>query len=197
VKCIEIKEGSRLNEERIKALTGGDRVTARFLHNEFFEFIPVCKFWIAVNHKPVIRGTDEALWRRIKLIPFDVSFPPEKQDPHLYETLKTELSGVLSWAVEGCLRWQTEGLKPVGRIREATNRYRAESDVIAQFLGEKTIASPKGKVKAKELYDAYRKWCEEEAELAISSIQFGKRMGEKGFLKRRTDCTYYSGLSLL
>jgi len=197
VKSIEVKEGTRLNEERIKALTGGDKVTARYLHNEFFEFIPVCKFWIAVNHKPIVRGSDEAIWRRIRLIPFEVFFPPESRDPHLYEKLKTELPGILSWAVEGCLKWQREGLEPVGKVRTATETYRAESDLIAQFLEEKTIKSLTGKTKAGDLYKGYEAWCKEHGEFVITGTKFGKRMEEKGFSKKKTDYVYYLGIELI
>jgi putative DNA primase/helicase len=196
VKSIEVKEGTHLNEERIKALTGGDRISARYLHNEFFEFTPVCKFWIAVNHKPVIRGSDEAIWRRIRLIPFEVFFPPEKRDPNLYQALKAELPGILSWAVQGCLKWQTEGLEPVGKVKEATSAYRAESDLIAQFLEEKTCASTK-KVKAGELYKAYESWCKEHGEFVISGTKFGKRMEEKGFIKKKDGHVYYLELDLI
>lgn len=197
VKSIEVKEGTRLNEERIKALTGGDRITARFLHNEFFEFIPVCKFWIAVNHKPLIRGSDEAIWRRIRLIPFEVFFPPEKRDLHLYDKLKAELSGILTWAVEGCLKWQKEGLEPIGKVRTATDNYRAESDLLGQFLEEKTIKTLTGKTKAGDLYRGYESWCKERGEFVITGTKFGKRMEEKGFSKKKDGYVYYLGVELI
>jgi putative DNA primase/helicase len=197
IKSIEVKEGTKLNEERIKALTGGDRITARFLHNEFFEFIPVGKFWIAANHKPVVRGSDEAIWRRIRLIPFEVFIPPEKRDPHLSEKLRAELPGILAWAVEGCLKWQVEGLKPVGKVKEWTDNYRAESDLIAQFLDEKTEKTVTGKTKAGDLYKTYEAWCKERGEFAITGTKFGKRMEEKGFFKKKEGYVYYHGLELV
>lgn len=197
VKSIEVKEGTRLNEERVKALTGGDKVTARFLHNEFFEFTPVCKFWISVNHKPVIQGTDEAIWRRIRLIPFEAYFPKEKRDEHLTDKLRAELPGILSWAVKGCLRWQQEGLKPPAKVQQSTDSYREESDLIAQFLEEKTTRSETGKVKGGDLYKAYETWCKEQGEYCISGKTFGKRLQEKGLQKKKTDCVYYRGLELL
>lgn len=196
VKTIEMKEGTRLNEERIKALTGSDQVVARFLHNEWFQFTPVCKHWFAVNHKPIIRGTDEGIWRRIRLIPFEVSFEKNK-DTSLFQTLKTEWPGILAWAVEGCLKWQQEGLKPVGKVEEWTNNYRAESDIIGQFLEEKTERAPNGKVQAQTLYKAYEEWCKDNGEYCISGTNFGKRLIEKGFEKKKTDYVYYRGLELL
>jgi putative DNA primase/helicase len=197
VKSIEVKEGTRLNEERIKALTGGDRVTARFLHNEFFEFSPMCKFWIAVNHKPPVRETGEAIWRRLRLIPFETYFPSEKRDPHLNDKLRSELPGVLTWAIEGCLKWQGERLEPLGKVKESTDQYRAESDLIAQFLEEKTSSAPTGKIKAGDLYKAYESWCKERGEFVITGTKFGKRMEEKGFLKKKTDYVYYLGIKLI
>jgi len=196
VKSAEIKEGDRLNEERIKALTGGDWVTARFLHNEWFDFEPIAKFWIAVNHKPVIRGSDEAIWRRIRLIPFEVFFPPGKRDQHLYEKLKGELPGILAWAVEGCLRWQVEHLEPVGKVKEATNSYREESDIIAQFLEQRTTPCADGKVKAGDLYNAYKDWCEEEGESPVGKKTFSDRLQENGFRKKISNYNYYLGLKL-
>jgi putative DNA primase/helicase len=197
VKSIEVKEGTRLNEERIKALTGGDQVTARFLHNEFFDFTPICKFWIAVNHKPVIRGSDEAIWRRIRLIPFEVFFPPERRDPHLNEKLRSELPGILTWAVEGCLKWQKDGLEPVGKVKEWTDSYRAESDLIAQFLEEKTEKTLTGRTKAGDLYKAYTGWCQEHGEYAITGKKFSNRLEEKGFSKKKDSYVFYHGVELL
>lgn len=196
VKSIEVKEGTRLNEERVKALTGGDQVTARFLHNEFFEFTPVCKFWISVNHKPIVQGTDEAIWRRIRLIPFEAYFPPEKRDEHLIDKLRAELPGILSWAVTGCLKWQREGLRPAEKVQQWTDSYREESDLIAQFLQEKTERTETGKVKASDLYKAYEAWCKEQGEYCVKNITFGKRLQEKGFQKKKEGNVYYRGLEV-
>jgi len=128
-----------MNEERVKVLTGGDRIVARFLHKEFFEYTPNFKIWIAVNHKPIIRGTDAAIWRRIRLIPFEVKFPPGVRDGHLGEKLQLELSGVLNWAIKGCLEWRKRGLEPPNKVREATEAYREESDMVGRFLEERTV----------------------------------------------------------
>lgn len=198
IKSVEIKEGASLNEERIKALTGGDRVTARFLHCEYFEFDPVAKFWIAVNHKPIIRGTDEAIWRRIRLIPFEETFPPERRDKDLLQKLKMELPGILNWAIQGCLRYQNEGLEPVEKVRKATDQYRSESDVINQFLQEKTIEKAGTRAKASDLYNAYKTWCMENGEQALNSTQFGRRLTEKGFEKdKRGSYVYRLGIEIV
>jgi len=200
VKSVEMKENIRLNEERIKVLTGGDRITARFLHQEFFDFTPTFKIWLAVNHKPLIKGTDEAIWRRIRLIPFERYFKPEDREPQekLLAELRAELPGILTWAVKGCLRWQEKGLEPVESVRKATEEYRRESDVIQRFLDECTVRETNAKVRSSELYQAFKKWAEENGEVAMSGQMFGRRMSEKGFRKKRLEKgVHYLGLGLI
>ena len=128
-------EGERkLAEALVKQLTGGDTLTARFLYQEHFEFQPAFKIWLAVNHKPRVQGTDHAIWRRIRLLPFTVTIPAAEQDKRLTERLQGELPGILRWAVEGCRLWQHEGLEPPSAVKRATGDYQAEMDVIAAFI---------------------------------------------------------------
>lgn len=195
IKTIEIKEGVRLNEERIKALTGGDRISARFLHQEFFDYWPEYKLWLATNHKPIIKGTDEAIWRRIRLIPFEAHFPPEKRDSNLLNTLESELPGILLWAIDGCYKWQREGLNPADRIKEATMEYREESDLVGRFLNECTVRKEGARVKSCDLYEAFTSWCGGKAE--ISQTSFGLKMKEKEFSRIKSmGNQYYQGLGL-
>ncbi len=197
VKTIEIKEHVRLNEERIKALTGGDKISARFLHKEFFDYCPEYKLWLATNHKPIIRGTDDAIWRRIRLIPFEVKFTDDKKDPELPNILQTELPGILLWALEGCQIWQRERLKPPDRVKDATQGYRNESDIVGRFLSECIVRKDGIKVKAKELYEAYQKWCEDSGEYSVKQREFGLKLTEKGYDKERmTAGNYYIGIGL-
>jgi putative DNA primase/helicase len=196
VKSTELKEGSRLNEERIKTLTGDESIQARFLHKEFFDFFPEFKIWIGVNHKPVIKGTDEAVWRRPKLIPFEAYFPPEKRDENLLNILKSELPGILLWAIDGCYMWQQEGLKLPEKVEKATSEYREESDVIGEFLKECTITGEFKKVKSSDLYAAYEKWCGGEAD--IYKKPFGLKITERGFIRKYSNgYPYYLGIGLL
>lgn len=196
VKTIEIKEHIRLNEERIKSLTGGDRISARFLHKEFFDYWPSYKLWLATNHKPIIHGTDDAIWRRIRLIPFEVKFNDDQKDPELPNVLQAELPGVLLWALEGCQIWQREKLKPPDKVKAATQGYREESDVIGRFLNECTIQREGIKVKAGDLYIAYEKWCGGKAD--ISQTNFGIKIREKGFIRKSsTGYPYYHGIGLV
>jgi P4 family phage/plasmid primase-like protien len=157
-KIVEMKERVTLNAERLKALTGGDKITARFLHENFFEFNPQFKLWLAVNHKPTIRDTSEAIWRRIGLVDFKAYFPPEKQDKHLIDLLRSEASGILNWAVEGCLEWQESGLNPPDSVKAATQAYRDESDDVARFLEEICVKEEQGQVDSNELYEAFSAW---------------------------------------
>ncbi|MEM2932463.1 MAG: phage/plasmid primase, P4 family [Nitrososphaerota archaeon] len=197
VKTIEVKEHARLNEERIKALTGGDRICARFLHREYFDFWPIAKIWIAANHKPIIKGTDEAIWRRIRLIPYLAYFPPEKRDYKLIDKLRDELAGILKWAVDGCYLWQIHGLKPAKAVHEATQEYRQESDVIGQFLAECTVTGEDKRVKAGDLWEAYQRWCGGKGNEEISQTAFGRKIRERGFLKvSQKGYPYYSGIGL-
>lgn len=195
VTASEVSEGKRLNEGRIKSLTGQDPITARFLHGEFFTFQPTFKLWLAANHKPIIRGTEEAIWRRVRLIPFTAYFPPGQADPNLTDELAKETPGILAWAVQGCLEWQRQGLGMASAVKEATAQYRAESDILAAFLDERTEQGDGLKVRASELYAAYKEWCESNGEHPMTGTAFGRRMVERGFerLKSRT-CYLYVGL---
>lgn len=173
--AIESGEGRKLNEPLIKNLTGQDTLTARYLYREYFEFRPQFKVWLAANHDPIVRGTDNALWRRIRKIPFTVTFLPDKQDKCMAEKLRAELPGVLAWAVRGCLAWQKEGLNPPAEVEEATASYRAEMDTFAVFLSDCCIVKPGTEAKASELYKAYKDWGGDENQRA-----FGLRLREHG-----------------
>jgi putative DNA primase/helicase len=159
VVCQEIGEGHHLDEALVKQLTGGDPIMARYMRQDFWSFTPTHKLWLCANHKPTIRGTDLAIWRRLCLIPFDVTIPPERRDRHLGERLRAELPGILRWAVDGCLRWQAEGLKPPTAVVAATNAYRRDQDTIGQFLADCCILNPTAKAKSAQLYEAYQRWC--------------------------------------
>lgn len=179
----EAEEGRRLAEARIKDLTGGDTITARFLHQEWFEFRPEFTLFLGTNHRPVVRGTDAAIWDRIRLIPFDVRIPESERLPRreLMARFQAELPGILAWCVRGCLEWQEHGLGMPTEVREATGAYRAEMDVLAQFLDECCIVNPLAKAKAGDLYRAYAEWCEANGERPLAQRNFGMRLTERGF----------------
>jgi len=187
VTASETNEAVRLNEARLKALTGGDPVTARFLHGEFFTFQPVCKLWLAANHRPRVRDDSYGFWRRVRLIPFTRRFTHDA-DRHLTETLRMELPGILNWAVNGALAWQREGLEPPGAVESATESYRVESDPLAEFIEERCAVGSCFVASAGQLYEAYRQWASEQGmreREVLSTVAFGRRMSER-FEKRHT-----------
>jgi putative DNA primase/helicase len=186
VVCVEVGAGRKMAEVLVKQLTGGDKVKARFMRQDFFEFEPTHKIVLAANHKPVIRGTDNAIWRRIRQIPFEVTIPPEEQDPDLTEKLKAELPGILTWAVQGCLAWRRERLTPPMEVVRATEQYRDEMDILWGFLAEKCLVDPQFRAGATDLYRAYAAWAEANGERAISQRAFGFAMEERGLRKDRS-----------
>ena len=189
---------SRLHEQRIKAWTGGDTVTARFLNREFFRFEPTAKPWLFFNHKPQVSDDSNGFWRRIRLIPFNKVFEEDKQDLELTIKLSREADGILNWLLAGCLTWQREGLNPVPeKIKTATQTYREENDALAEFVDEECIES--GEVRARELYQAYIKWSTAQGlsvKEILTSTAFGVRMGDKFSKIHKETGWIYDGVSL-
>ena len=185
VSASETEEGRRLAESRIKDLTGQDTITARFMKAEWFDFAPTHKLWLSTNHKPEIRGTDAAIWRRIRLVPWTVSIPPADQDKKLPEKLRSELPGILTWVVRGCLQWRREGLQAPDEVRKATGAYRVEMDVLAGFLADCCEFGTDHWEYAKDLYESYKRWCDENGERPEPQRKFGGRLGERGFQRDR------------
>ena len=180
VVSTEVEQGARMAEVLVKQLTGEDRIKARLMRQDFFEFEPSFKLWLVANHKPQIRGTDHAIWRRILLIPFVVTIPESARDKHLLSKLKAELPGILSWAVQGCLDWQRQGLAPPDEVLAATNAYRGEMDVVAGFLDDECVLDANIKVRVKDLYEAYTQWCHRSNENALPKNDFRGRLIERG-----------------
>jgi putative DNA primase/helicase len=181
VVTAEIESGRRLAESLVKDLTGGDKMVARFMRQEYFEFTPTHKLWIYGNHKPVIKGSDNGIWRRINLVPFTVQIPDDEKDEQLKEKLKTELPGILAWAVRGCLDWQRTGLKPPDEVKAATAAYRAESDALTAFIEECCILGVNCIAEYNLLYAAYKAWGERNGERVDGSRAFGNALTERGF----------------
>lgn len=196
VTTVEPNEGVRLNEGLIKQLTGDDAVTARKLYGNEFEFKPEFKLWMATNHKPVIRGTDDGIWRRIHMIPFTVQIPVDKVDRQLKSKLEREYPAILRWAVEGCLLWQREGLKQPRAVLDMTREYRREMDVISGFLDDRCEMGEGFSAKSSELYAAYSAWCESNTEFKMSNTKFGVEMEKRFTRSKRMDGNYFVGLKL-
>lgn len=179
--ATEFDEGQKFSEGLIKHLTGSDPIRARFLHKEFFEFIPTFKLFLATNHKPNVTGTDHGFWRRVRVIPFRETFSSAQIDPELSHKLIKELPGILAWAVRGCLDWQEYGLGEPQAVREATTQYRMEMDTVARFIEESCEVGPGQHIASSQLYSAYTSWCFAEGERVGSQKWFGMQLKKKGF----------------
>ena len=187
VAASETQGGRRLDEAQVKSLTGEDRITARFLHREFFEFLPTFKITLVSNNRPHVPGTDHAIWRRIRVVPFDVTIPESEQDHELKAKLVTELPGILAWAVRGCLAWQQEKKLPTpGEVRTATAAYRADMDAVARFVHERCVTLTGVSVGAQDLYAAYAGWCAQVGLDKESNKQFKTKLSSMGFLQKET-----------
>ena len=199
VSAAEVDSGKRLAEVLVKQVTGQDTITARHLFKEYFEFVPQFKIWLAANHKPEIWGTDHAIWRRIRLIPFNVTIPEHEQDHELPAKLRDELPGILKWAVQGCLQWLKRGLQPPEEVREATEGYKQEMDILGGFLLDRCFLDDGLKAKAKDLYQEYCSWCEENGEKEITQRTFGVRLRERGLTRGRGtgNVHYWYGIGIV
>jgi len=185
VACIEAEDGRRLAESLVKELTGGDRIRARRMREDFWEFQATHKIWLAANHKPQVRGTDHGIWRRIKLIPFTVIIPDDKQDKELPGKLLTERSGILNWALIGCQEWQQAGLGEPSAVKAATAEYRNEMDVLGDFIAQRCTVADGCEVGTSELYEAYKAWAESAGERQIAQKRFSQQLAERGFQSDR------------
>jgi len=184
VTASETGELIRLNEARVKSLTGEDAVTARFLHREFFTFQPVAKIWLAFNHKPLVGDDSPGFWRRVRVIPFTAQFHSDQIEKGLVHRLKAEAPGILAWAVEGCLKWQKDGLGTAEAVEAATRAYREEMDLIGRFLGECCEVGPTASVSAADLWLRFQSWNCDYGE-KVSRRTFAQKLTQRGFRKER------------
>ena len=196
VTSSELNEGARFDESLVKQLTGGDKILARFLYGSEFEYKPKFKIWMATNHLPIIRGTDDGIWRRIKIIPFNIQIPKEKVDKRLEYKLKAEYTGILNWIVQGAIMWQQEGLEDPEAVTKVIETYRAEMDPLDAFLEECCTTGQNYSIKAREMYDAYHEWAKESEEYKMSLNKFGREMSKKLLRVKKRDGWYYVGLKL-
>ncbi len=222
VAAAEGNDGQRLAEGTIKALTGRDRIPARFLNHEWFTFPPTFKVWFSTNHRPIVRGTDIAIWERLRLIPFTVRFyradeltdeyrqrnaealaagelePYPPMDVELPDKLRAEMPGVLNWMLEGCRDWRANGLGTPEEVKTATANYRDEMDTLGNWIADCCIEGPKMTASAKQLYASYVAWCEGNGERTGSQNALGKSLGERGYTSERTrDGVHWFGIGII
>lgn len=222
VAASEGNEGQRLAEGTIKQLTGRDLIPARFLNHEWFTFPPTFKVWFSTNHKPVIRGTDTAIWERLRLVPFTVRFyrmdeltgeqsrqnaaakaagdlePYPPMDLGLPAKLRTEMPGILNWALEGCRDWLANGLGTPEEVKTATANYRDEMDTLGNWIADCCTEGPRMTASAKQLYASYVAWCEGNGERTGSQNALGKSLGERGYTSERTrDGVHWFGIGII
>lgn len=201
VTMIEANDGLRLNEAKLKTLSGNDRISARFLHGEFFTFQPVAKFVLAMNHKPIAKDDSPGFWDRIRLVPFLHTFPQGARDETLQATLiKNEGEGILAWAVEGCLRWQASGLTKPAAVLAATAEYQADSDQLAEFLSTCcSTDNPESLTGAGAVQKAYNSWADNRGFSKferLTGTALGRLLSERFSKRRNTNGLFYIGLAV-
>lgn len=197
VTSVEPNEGVRINEGLLKQLTGDDVVTARKLYGDEFEFKPEFKLWMATNHKPIIRGTDTGIWRRVHMIPFTMQIPEDKIDRKLKYKLHRELPAIFSWAVDGCVLYQREGLSMPLAVLNMVKEYRREMDVISAFVDDRCVEGEGRYESAAALYAAYVEWCDANNEYKMSNTKFGAEMAKKYKKIHTRNGKSYQGLALI
>lgn len=195
VTTTEPNDGMRFDEGLVKQLTGGDRVTARFLHENEFEYTPQFKLWMATNHKPIIRGTDDGIWRRMAIIPFTVQIPEHQVDRNLTYKLRGEMTAILNWAVEGYREWQRIGLAEPETVKMQRDTYRKEMNPIEVFLEECCVAEEGEREKSADVYRVYNAWAKENNQYVLDSTRFVKEMENK-FQRRKISTYFYLGVRL-
>jgi putative DNA primase/helicase len=197
----ETGKGRRLNEALVKSLTGGDRIRARRMREDYWEFAPSHKVLLVTNNRPEVRGTDHGIWRRVQLVPFTVTFPEGRQDKDLPARLRGEAAGILAWMVRGALEWKAAGLRPPASVLAATADFRSEEDAIGAFLAEACrTGSESFRCKASALYQRFRGWVSDSGEKGgladLSQRRFGAEMTARGFKRKDSNGVWYFGVAI-
>lgn len=186
VTAAEIDDGRRWAESKLKSLTGGDRITARFMRQDYFEYSPQFKIMIAGNHKPSLRSVDEAMRRRFNLLPFTVTVPSAERDPQLTKKLREEWAGILQWMIEGCLLWQSGGLQIPKAVSAATADYLAAEDVLSQWFEDRCDLDGKTWTSSAALYGDWLDWCQKKQEESGSQKRFAESLASHGIKPKPT-----------
>lgn len=193
---MESAESARLNEAVVKQLTGSDRISARRMREDFWTFNPTHKLIIGTNNQPAIQETKNAIWRRLKLVPFTVEIPESEQDGSLPEKLRAEYPGILAWCSRGCVDWVQGGLRTPSVVKAATAEYRAEEDALGSFIEDECITDSSVRCRASQLYQRYRKGLEGFGMVNLTQTAFGRAMAKRGFEKHSSNGIWYLGIAL-
>jgi putative DNA primase/helicase len=197
VSINELQAGDRLDEQVVKAIAGREPIAARFMYRDFFQFLPSFTPWLRTNHKPIITGEDDGIWRRLVMLKFGRRFTQAQQDPHLEDKLLAERNGILRWMVEGAQKYLTDGIKPSKSMQAELRTYRQDSDLLGEFLADKTRSDPSAQVPQQLLFSRYSHWRMESCVRPIAKKQFTQRLVERGFLEKKSgNNRYYVGLTL-
>jgi putative DNA primase/helicase len=200
ISTIETGEGGKLAEALVKQMTGNRMISARELYQKTFQFEQKYKIWLATNHKPNIKGTDDAIWDRIYLISFEVYFKPEQRDPNLLAKLMAEAPGILNWMLEGCLLWQGCGLKPIPeKVSAATKIYREDMDILGKFINERCELIPDKTISKQLLYNQYCEWCRNNGVDTNSKIALGRKIMDNYNVKEKSgsgNVQYWVGINV-
>jgi putative DNA primase/helicase len=178
----ETAENDQLNESRVKFITSQDMITARNLYGHFFDFLPTHKTFLTTNHKPIVRGNDEGIWRRLHLIPFTVTISQDKVEKDYRERrLIPEMAGILNWAIQGVTAYLQEGLNPPPIVRGATHDYRQDMDAVGQWIEERCVQDKNASVPTSKAYADYDSWAQEEVGWALKKPRFRRHLSDRGF----------------
>jgi len=197
VTAVETEQGRPWAESKIKMLTGGDPVPARFMNQNFFEYLPQFALFIVGNHKPSLRSVDKAMKRRMHLVPFQITIADNKVDRDLSEKLKAEQPGILQWMIDGCLEYQCSGLAPPTAVTEATEAYLKAEDTISLWIEDRCQTGSDVQSKSSVLYESFRSFVEASGERAISQKAFSEALVAKGWKKVHTNIgTIFAGITV-
>lgn len=197
VSINEMQAGDRLDEQVVKMLAGREPISARFLHQEYFEFMPSFTPWLRTNHKPIIKGGDDGIWRRLVILRFGRKFTDSEKNPHLEQQLLEERDGILMWMIEGARLYLKDGICMSPSMQAELALYRDQSDLLGEFLGDHTTAGPVERVSQSILYGCYRRWCAQSGVHCLSKKSFTQRLAERGYPESKSGSSrYYAGLTL-
>ncbi len=197
VSINELQAGDRLDEQVVKAIAGREPISARFMYRDFFQFLPSFTPWLRTNHKPIITGEDDGIWRRLVMLKFGRKFSQEQQDPHLEDKLLAERDGILRWMVEGAQKYLADGIKPSNSMQAELRTYREDSDLLGEFLADNTKPDQSARVLQKLFFSRYSHWCAESSVRSMSKKQLTQRLVERGFSEKKSGSNrYYAGLTL-